>query len=251
MQIGLAQTPFPRSAAEGVAIVKRMIRQAADRHCALICFPESIIPGLRGVGFAVEPYDHAVQASALDDIQAAAREAGIAVILPMEWDDETGLHLVAFVISNTGEVLGYQIKNQIDPDEDQFGYVPGTGRQLFEIDGLTFGIVICHEGWRYPETVRWAAARGAQIVFHPQFTGTVGNPEFYNGAMVCRSAENNIYFASVNYALDGQQVTSSLISPAGERLCSAGSGAEELLVYAIDPTQATQLLASRFQPHLL
>jgi len=34
---------------------------------------------------------------------------------------------------------------------------------------LTFGIAICHEGWRYPETVRWAARRGAQIVFHPKF----------------------------------------------------------------------------------
>jgi hypothetical protein len=26
-----------------------------------------------------------------------------------------------------------------------------------------FGVAICHEGWRYPETVRWAARRGAQV----------------------------------------------------------------------------------------
>jgi hypothetical protein len=32
---------------------------------------------------------------------------------------------------------------------------------------LTFGVVICHEGWRYPERVRWAVRRGAQLVFHP------------------------------------------------------------------------------------
>jgi len=251
MLIGLAQTQFPHSAGESVQTVKRMIRQAADRNCALICFPESVIPGLRGVGFEVEPYDHAVQAAALEDIQAAAREAGVAVILPMEWTDETGLHLVAFVISRSGERLGYQIKNQIDPDEDQFGYVPGTGRHLFEIDGLTFGIVICHEGWRYPETVRWAATRGAQIVFHPQFTGPVSNPDFYKGAMVCRSSENNIYFASVNFALAGQQVTSTLISPVGERLASATPGVEELLIYDIEPSLSTRRLASRFQPHLM
>lgn len=34
---------------------------------------------------------------------------------------------------------------------------------------MTFGVVICHEGWRYPETVRWAARHGAHAVFHPHF----------------------------------------------------------------------------------
>ncbi len=29
--------------------------------------------------------------------------------------------------------------------------------------------MICHEGWRYPETVRWAARHGAHAVFHPHF----------------------------------------------------------------------------------
>jgi predicted amidohydrolase len=33
-------------------------------------------------------------------------------------------------------------------------------------------VTICHEGWRYPEGVRWAARRGAQVVFHPQMTGS-------------------------------------------------------------------------------
>ena len=37
---------------------------------------------------------------------------------------------------------------------------------------MKFGVAICHEGWRYPETVRWAASRGARIVFHPQHTGS-------------------------------------------------------------------------------
>jgi hypothetical protein len=33
-------------------------------------------------------------------------------------------------------------------------------------------VAICHEGWRYPETVRWAAVRVAKIVFHPHHTGS-------------------------------------------------------------------------------
>lgn len=83
------------------------------------------------------------------------------------------------------------------------------------------------------------------------FTGEVSHPDFYCGAMVCRSLENNIYFASVNYALANQQVTTTLISPTGERLSIAQAGVEELLVYDIEPARATRLLAQRFKPELV
>jgi N-carbamoylputrescine amidase len=251
MKIGLAQVRFPKSAQEGLEIVKEMALNASRMGCDLICFPESIIPGLRGVGYSVEEYSHSFQVEALEQVCNLAKEYRISIILPMEWEDTLGLHLVAFVIDRDGKILGYQTKNQIDPDEDQFGYVPGEARELFEINGVQFGIVICHEGWRYPETVRWAAVRGASIVFHPQFTGDVGNPDFYNMAMVCRSSENNIYFASVNYALENQKITTSLISPSGERLCSAKAAIEDLLVYIINPEEAHGKLAKRFNGHLL
>lgn len=81
---------------------------------------------------------------------------------------------------------------------------------------------------------RWAARQGVSIVFHPQFTGGVSNPDFFNNAIVCRSLENNICFASVKNAIDGQQTTSSLLSPSGERLAVAKSSEEELLVYKIE-----------------
>ena len=94
---------------------------------------------------------------------------------------------------------------------------------------MPFGIAICHEGWRYPESVRWAATRGARLVFHPQLTGSDrtgttierwGDPDspYYEKAMVARSVENTIYFASVNYAMRYQDSATSLIGPEGECL---------------------------------
>ena len=250
MRIALAQTRFPQSATEGTRIVLDSVTKAAQQQCDIICFPESIIPGLRGVGYSVEAYDHDLMTYILDRVCIHAGNSGIAVILPMEWQDDLGLHIVAFMISESGEILGYQTKNQYDPDEDKFGYVPGTNRRVFEIKGVTLGIVICHEGWRYPETVRWAARQGASIVFHPQFTSEVANPEFYQNAMVCRSGENNIFFASVNYALESQNVTTTIISPFGERLTVAAPRKEQLLVWDIDPNQASRLLAGRYNPKL-
>ena len=62
----------------------------------------------------------------------------------------------ALVINWDGSIAGFQDKVQIDPSEDGV-YTPGSERHLFQAGPLTFGIVICHEGFRYPETVRWAA----------------------------------------------------------------------------------------------
>jgi predicted amidohydrolase len=120
-------------------------------------------------------------------------------------------------------------------------------------------VAICHEGWRYPETVRWAAVRGAKIVFHPQHTGheragvrltewgAAGNP-YYEKAMMMRSRENTIYFASVNYALRFQESATSLIAPSGECQAYLPYGQEGVLVEAVNVEEATGLLAARYAP---
>lgn len=137
--------------------------------------------------------------------------------------------------------------------------MPGNTRRLFQINGLKFGVVICHEGWRYPETVRWAAVRGAKIVFHPHHTGSdltgvrpaqwgAADGSYYEKAMMLRSIENTIYFASVNYALRFQESATSLIDPWGQCQAYLPYGQEGLLVQAINAKAATGLLAARYAP---
>jgi len=119
------------------------------------------------------------------------------------------------------------------------------------------GIAICHEGWRYPETVRWAAARGARIVFHPSFCGapepadTASPPwgsGYYERAMACRAGENHVWFASVNYVLPLQECRSSVVSPEGECVAAAPLHEPALLVVDVDPAAASGYLARRFAP---
>ena len=76
--------------------------------------------------------------------------------------------IAALIIDRDGTRLGFQDKVQLDPSEGDL-YSPGSERHVFQVGDLKFGVVICHEGWRYPETVRWTARRGAHIVFHPHF----------------------------------------------------------------------------------
>src|SRR5665213_995397 len=234
MKIALASPPFPKSINDGISQVEKLIKASATDGAEIICFPESYIPGYRGEEFKVTKASPGELRSALDKVCAMAAKYSIAVILPMDWYEGNNFLNAAFVISATGEVLGYQTKNQLDPSEDNI-WTPGTGRKIFSVNGVKFGIVICHEGFRYPESVRWAAMRGAKIVFHPQLTGNnISGPQltewgnkanpYYEKAMMMRALENTIYFASVNYAMRFQESATSLIAPDGKCLAHQSYG---------------------------
>jgi predicted amidohydrolase len=258
MIIGLASPSIASTLDDGLDKIKRLLSEASAKGAQIVCFPEAYLPGLRGQDFEVFPFDQTVQERALRAVAQLARTYRVATILGMERLTEAGRQIAAFVIDGAGQIQGYQTKNQLDPSEDQF-YVPGNTRRLFEIKGIKFGVVICHEGWRYPETVRWAAVRGAKIVFHPHHTGSdqkgvhltewgAASSPYYEKAMMCRSIENAVYFASVNYALRFQESATSLIAPSGECQAHLPYGKEGVLVEAIKVEEATGSLAARYAP---
>jgi predicted amidohydrolase len=258
LRIGLAAVRNAPSVEERLQSVNRVLQDAGSQGVAIVCFPEAYIPGLRGFDFPVPPHDQHRQRAALEEIRAMAERQRVAIVVGMEWQTAAGLHNVAFVVSRDGEIKGYQAKNQIPVEEEPF-YVPDGQRRLFEVDGVPFGITICHEGWRYPEAVRWLAVRGAQLVFHPQLTGSDqtgvtidhwGDPRspYYEKTMVARSVENTIYFASVNYAMRYQDSATSLLGPDGDCLAHVPYGQEQLLVHDIDLSRATGFCARRYNP---
>src|SRR5260370_10745522 len=170
MIIALASPGIASALDEGLDKIQRLLAEASAQGAEIVCFPEAYLPGLRGQDFDVLPFDQTQQERVLQAVAQSAQAHKVATILGMERLTEAGRQIVAVVIDATGHIRGIQTKNQLDPSEDQF-YVPGNTRQLFEINGTKFGVAICHEGWRYPETVRWAAVRGAKIVFHPHQPG--------------------------------------------------------------------------------
>jgi len=236
------------------------IAQAATERAAIVCFPECFVPGYRAPHKAIPPADAAFLERAWAEIAAAAASAGVAVVLGTERIEGSALYATALVIQSDGRLAGFQDKVQLDPSEDAI-YTPGCGRQIFDAAGVTFGISICHEGWRYPETVRGAARRGAQVVFHPHYhwaepgifaPSSFADPRnsFHEKAMLCRAAENTCYFASVNCAETGSPTTSAVVRPDGTLLAYQPYGVEGLLVAEIETGQATGLLAKRWKPDM-
>lgn len=256
-RIALANIRFPKSPDDSVELTLQAINQAAVEGARVICFPECFVPGYRGIGKGVPPPDQQFLERAWSNIAAAAGEARVGVVLGTERVVEGAVRATALVIDRDGTIAGFQDKVQLDPSEDTI-YTPGFERHVFEIDGLKFGVAICHEGWRYPETVRWAVRAGAQIVFHPHFheaeagghvPETFADPAntFHEKAILCRAAENTCYVATVNYASVGSPTTSAVVRPDGTLLSYQPYGKEGLLVADIDLELATGLLAKRYR----
>src|SRR6266566_1730377 len=98
-----------------------------------------------------------------------------------------------------------------------------------------------------------------KIVFHPHHTGSdqegvrltqwgAASAPYYEKAMMLRSMENTVYFASVNYALRFQESATCLITPSGQCQAYLPYGQEGVLVQAVKVEAATGLLATRYAP---
>ncbi len=255
VRIALANLPYPASPDQSIALAVDAVASAGRAGARVVCFPECYVPGYRGLGHAPPATDAAFLERAWDTIARAAAAAGVAIVLGTERLVDGAVVPTALVIDARGARLGFQDKVQLDPSEDDT-YAPGHERQVFQTDDLAFGVVICHEGWRYPETVRFAARRGAHVVFHPHYhpaepggyrPTTFADPAntFHEKAVLCRAAENTCYFASVNYASAGSATTSAIANPDGTLLAYQPYGEAGLLVADLDLALATGLLARR------
>jgi len=256
-RIALANIPFPASPDESVSLAVAAISAAGESRADLVCFPECYLPGYRGPNRPVPPCDAAFLDRAWRTIADAARHANVGVVLGTERLVDDRPLITTLVINRDGTVAGWQDKVQLDPSEEAT-YAAGRERRVFTAEGFTFGVAICHEGWRYPETVRYAARRGAQIVFVPHFheaepgsfrPTTFADPAntFHEKALLCRAAENTCFIAAVNYASEGSPTTSAIVRPDGTVLAWQPYGVAGLLVADVNLAEATGLLASRLK----
>jgi predicted amidohydrolase len=254
IRIALANLPYPADRDAAIEDSRAAIAEAGRQHTAILCFPECFVPGYRTRDRNIPPPDSGYLERGWDSIAAAAKAARVTVILGTERLVDGKARLTALVVNADGSRAGFQDKVQLDPSEESI-YTAGEDRHVFETNGVRFGISICHEGWRYPETVRWPARRGAQIVFHPHFHEAEGGfhpttfgdmrNTFHEKAMLCRAAENTVWFASANCAGVGSPSTSAVIRPDGTVLAWQPYGKAGLLVADLELDIATGLLASR------
>lgn len=256
-RLALAALPYPESREHSVSLATQAIADAASAGARLVAFPECFVPGYRTPGRPALPADPAFLENAWASLAAACARRRITAVVGTERLAHGALHITALVIGDDGAVAGFQDKVQMALDEDGV-YVAARGRRVFRCGELTFGVSICHEGFRYPETVRWAARHGAQLVLHPHFAwheagdfvpASFADPRntFHEKAILCRAAENTVWVATINYATDCAPTATAVVRPDGTLLSHQPYGKAGLLVADLDSSLATGLLASRFK----
>ena len=258
VRIALASIPLTRTIDQALAAIAPAIEQAAEAGSSIVCFPEAVLPGHRMQRSEPPAYDQAGLEQAVSLVRLGAMAHHVAVVLGTECVVQAGRQLTSVVIDADGVIVGEQRKTQIAPDEDSL-YVHASGRSIFQIGELRFGIAICHEAFRYPETVRWAALHGAELVFAPNYAGdddTVGaattwcnaSNAYYERAITCRAIENTIYVATCNVAISNQECATAVVDPDGALVAMQPYGEAGVLIVDLDLTQATGLIAHRFAP---
>jgi len=257
IRIAVASTPLTATLEEAVPAAVAAVEEAGRLGAGIVCLPETGLPGHRGQPRPVPDVSQDALDAALDEVARAARSARIVTIVGTERPTAAGREILSVVLGADGSWLGEQVKTQIDPTEEA-QYAAGVGRRVFTAAGVTFGIAICHEAFRYPEIARSLVLAGAQVIFVPHFVTTedgslparwcdAANP-YNEKAVLCRALENTVYVAASNVAGPDQGSATCIIAPDGTLVASLAYGAVGVVAADIDLNQATRLLAQRWAP---
>ncbi|HYX85685.1 MAG TPA: carbon-nitrogen hydrolase family protein [Gaiellales bacterium] len=257
IRLAVASTPGTATLAEAVPAVVAAIEEAGRLGARVVCLPETCLPGHRLQPRPVPNVAEREIEEALDAVAGAAAAAGVAAVVGAERPTPAGRMIVAAVVDGAGTRLGEQAKTQVDVSEEPH-YVPGRGRRTFHTAGLTFGIAICHEAFRYPEIARSLALAGARAVFVPhlvadaegsmprRFCDPAGS--YHEQALMCRALENTVYVVAANAAGPDQRSASCIIAPDGSLVAQVAYGRVGVAAADVDLALADGLLARRWAP---
>ena len=245
MTLGVAQVPPSPDLATNLDVALEYLERAADKGVDLLCFPETHLAGYRVCILPPEATcDEEGLRRARERLAERCAALKIGAIVGTETPGGPGgkPYNSALVIGDDGATLAVHHKSRLTP-RDAEGYACGDGPTAFTFRGVPMGIVICFEGFRFPETTRELARGGARVVFHPQFNHVMPGMEWklpvHEALLVTRAAENTIWFVSANMAHAKNNCRSLVIAPSGLIEAAAPLGEATLLTAEIDPALAT------------
>jgi predicted amidohydrolase len=251
LRVALAQCRQAASFAENERAIFKFLEDAGRARTQVVVFPETQTVGYRvDIATPETPVEPERLDALHDKLARRCGELGMACVLgtetPLETNPRGGRpYNSALVIGPDGTILGRHHKTRLTP-LDAIAYSPGTSIETFDLFGIKIGVVICFEGFRFPETTRECVRQGARVVFHPQNNTTRPNDwkiPIHHAMLVTRAAENTIWFASCNMAhAQHQNCRSMVVAPDGRIHAQAELKREELVVADLDIDLATQAM---------
>ncbi len=236
VQMGVEFAECRTNGARVLEHLTALARQQVD----LAIFPECVLNGYcfgdaeAARAAALEP-----DAAELRELESACRDLRIGAVFGYIERDAEHLWNAAALYGPAGRIGCYRKVHLPCLGLDRFT-TPGDRFEVFDLDGLRVGLLICYDS-AFPEATRVLALAGADLIALPtNWPSSSGlSPDVLPS---CRALENHVYFAAVNRIGDEggfHFVGKSRISaPNGRNLAYADHDREELLLATVEPTIA-------------
>ncbi|MGW5578775.1 carbon-nitrogen hydrolase family protein [Micromonospora chokoriensis] len=238
-------TPVPGDVAGNALLAADLVRQSGRRGARVAVLPELFLCAYHPPTLAADPAGTDVAADPtgvvadprLDPLRAAAREAGVTVVVGAAARHPDGRRTIAaLVVDRAGEVrVGYD-KQQLWGDERELFSAGGRGATLL-VDGWRLGLGICYDGC-FPEHGRAAALDGAHGYLCPSgyLAGSEHRRDLYYAA---RALDNTMFVVFAN-AVGGDDPWrfnggAAIYEPEGRVLARGADEGTAVLVATLDP----------------
>ncbi len=210
IRLALAQPAIVTGSAEATRVEDAVaaIANAAEKEADLVLFPESY-PGpiSAGADYDAEPR-----------ISRACRDGGIGAC----WGriEQTGDGRFVTVVRLTdasGRDAGRYVRSHpatgdVHPTLSGAAMAPGPEPGLFELDGLSFGVVVCSELWN-PELCRVLSLRGAEVLLAPAGGGFHRVAGTWKVMARARAIENELFVGMTQQLFDGETGSALIAGP--------------------------------------
>jgi predicted amidohydrolase len=213
--------------------VLRQIEEAAGQGADVVHFSECALSGYAGADIPGTSWINWTElVAATQDVQAAAKEHGVWVLLGSTHRLTNGKkpHNSVYVIDSKGRVVDRYDKrfctgeNGKKQTMDLAHYSPGNRFVTFRVKGVTCGVLICYD-YRFPELYRKYKQLGANVIlqsFHNARDRVAPDPT-YNiwktivpATMSCRAAENHFWVSANNSSARPSRWGSFAVRPDGQ-----------------------------------
>lgn len=199
-----------------------LLDDAADNGVDVLVLPE-----MANSGYYFDSYEEAKKHSEKIPTGPLSKELikwsrkGRLVVAGINESTEDGLYNSAVIIANGKHLETYRKHHLYGPENEWFLRGP-IEPPVIKHNELVFSVIICFE-WNYPERIKSASAKGAQMIFHPVNSGNYR----WRDAMRTIAIDNGVFTASANRVGKEGDFTfageSSIIDPQGELILKMDS----------------------------
>jgi predicted amidohydrolase len=234
VSVAVAQIPVCWSVRRNSATVVEIIDQVAAG--TVLVLPEGALSGYDDQLSGLDDLDPGELASARDAVSAAAVRANVHVVCGSLLFDRERWWNAAIYFSPACQAQVYRKVNLGTHERGRLAAGSALPLMRMTLAGgvMQAGVQLCRE-IRFPEQWNCLARQGAEALIYMAYAVNPSEPPgVWRSHLVSRAAETQRFVLAANVAGDNQRCPSMIVSPRGEVIAEAPTGAPAIMRRLID-----------------